>query len=231
MTVTEFSIDSRERDTNKYPDSNIYSIDLPTTYKNVYSIEIIKTHIPQSQYVIDIHNNKIYYQYENNDLHCIHISPCQDVHELLRNLNTKFDPMYISFTIYNNILTIHNNHSQDVMFYFHHHDSIGHVLGFPGDTSLKGNSSKTSKNPVVFQKEPSVFMNVNGYSHIDNLDNASIFYKHIFNKQNDQRHRKEFAPSIGKLFKLDISFHNYNNCLYDFHGYNHTFNIRLKYEQ
>lgn len=231
MNVTEFSIDSRDRDCNKYPNPNMYSLELPTTYKNVYSIEVMKTFIPQSQYVVDNHNNKIHYQYENNDLNCVSIIPCQDkIVELVYNINAELNPVYISMTVNKNKITIHNNYSESVTLFFSHRYSIGHVIGFSSDLVLEPGTSRTSDNPIIFQNEPSVFMNINGYSHIDNMDNISVLYKHIFNKQNEQKHKKEFTPPIGKLFKVDISFHNYNNTLYNFHGYNHTFNLRLKYE-
>lgn len=229
MVVTDISIDSRNRDTSKYPYPNKYSLELPVVYKDVYSIEIHRVYIPQSQYEIDKHNNKIHYGYGGN-LTMLEVQPCGgNLQTLCHNLNINLNPQYIAFTIHKGIVTIHNNHSEILTLYFGRQESIGHIIGFPKDIDILPGESITAEDHVSFQKEPYVFLNINEYTNMDNIENKSVLYKHIFNKQHDTRQIKEFAPNIGKLFKLDVSILNYNNVLYNFHGYNHTFNIKIKH--
>lgn len=228
MSTIDFCVDSKNRNTNEFPNPNMYSIDLPTTYKGVHSIEIHRCHIPQSQYEIDVHNNKLYYQFANSTLNCISIAPCNTIQSFINVIRNAINPAHISFTFYKKRVIIHNNFCLNVKFHFSKHDSIGHVLGFPADIEIEHGGEMTGYSPIAFQKEPCVFMTMNGLSNIENPHNKSIIYKHNFNKFYEHRQIKECTPVIGKLFRLDIAFTNYNDELYNFNGYNHTFNIRIK---
>jgi len=54
-------IDSRDRNTTKYPNSNDYQIMLNEPIKDVVEVELIQAHIPNTAYVINNNNNRIYY--------------------------------------------------------------------------------------------------------------------------------------------------------------------------
>ena len=72
MGVAEFRVDSRDRDTIEYKEPNEYSLRLPIAYKNVQSVEINRLYIPQTQHIMDTHNNMLYYKLEGqNDI--VHI--------------------------------------------------------------------------------------------------------------------------------------------------------------
>lgn len=231
MGVTDIIIDSRNRDTNVYNDPNLYVVNLPVVYKDVYSLEIHRVYIPQSQYDIDNHNNKIYYQYSNTPVQVKSVQPIYNanIKQLLHYLNSLFDPIYLSFTIDEHKISIHNNFDTTLLLFFSKNDSIGNVLGISHDIEILPGDTYKSKHQVVFQKEPYVLMDINGYSNMDNTENKSISYKHLFHKQHEARQIIEFTPPIGKLFNLQVSFCNFNNTLYNFNGYNHTFNVRIKH--
>lgn len=232
MVVSEITIDSRDRDTNVYPHPNAYSLTLPFVYKDVYSLEIHRIHIPQSQWVVDTHNNILSFQYENEGIQTLIIPPCHaNPQLLLKHLNQNLDPMYIFFTLHDGIFTIHNNFSKNATMQFSKPKSIGHILGFSSDVLLKPGEFVSSENEVVFQNESHVFVNLNNFENMTNINNSSFLHKHLFSNQHTQRQIKEFYPVIGKLFKLDISLSNYNNVLYNCHGYNHTFNLRIKHNE
>lgn len=55
------SIDSRDRNTDSYPDPNMYQIDFGDTLKNVFSIELLSAIVPKSDYNINSNNNTIYF--------------------------------------------------------------------------------------------------------------------------------------------------------------------------
>lgn len=137
--------------------------------------------------------------------------------------------MYICFSLTHGLVSIHNNFQYDVTFLFSNKDSIGYILGIQKDIIIKSGSVYTSNNVVVLQKESYVYFNINDYTSMDNIQNKSILYKHIFNKNNEPRQIKQFTPPIGKLYKIDVSFLNQNDIPYNFHGYNHSFNLRIKH--
>ena len=168
MPTVDFCVDSKNRNTNEFPNPNMYSIDLPTTYKDVYSIEIHRCHIPQSQYQVDKHNNKLYYKYENSVMNCISLAPCHSINMFINELRNIIDPVYFSLTPSQNRVTIQNNFRDSVTFYFSKHDSIGHVLGFPSDIHIESGQKKDSYSSIAFQMEPCVFMDINGLSNIEN---------------------------------------------------------------
>ena len=188
-------------------------------------------YIPQTQYILDNHNNILTYKYENNEKHQIFIPTTKNIknkNNIISLLNTQFDPMYIYFKYENNKIHIYNNFSEDVEFYFSEDKSIGKLLGFTYDIKIPKNDINVADNGITLQHDPYVNININKYENITNVNNFPVLYKHIFNKQNEPRQIKQFTPPIGKLFKLDVSFTNIHNTLYNFHGYDHTFNLRIK---
>lgn len=55
-------IDSRDRNCNKYPNSNNYVYPLNKEYKNVVSIELVAGCVPYTGYIINKNNNKLFFQ-------------------------------------------------------------------------------------------------------------------------------------------------------------------------
>jgi len=66
--IVNVIIDSRDRNTSKYPDSANYTIDLPTTYKCVHKIELINIHVHGNPYNIVKNYNDTIYIKEGDDL-------------------------------------------------------------------------------------------------------------------------------------------------------------------
>ena len=58
-----FTIDSRDRDTTKYPNSSTYQIRIPT-FKDVTSVELASAEIPLTGYVV---NEDFYTAVQNDD--------------------------------------------------------------------------------------------------------------------------------------------------------------------
>lgn len=58
-------IDSRDRNTKLFPNSNKYIYNLIDTYKNVTEIELINAYIPDSQTIVNKSNNRIDITYNN----------------------------------------------------------------------------------------------------------------------------------------------------------------------
>ena len=231
MQTFDLLIDSQYRNKNVYHEPNKYTIELPITYKNVQSIEVHRVYIPQTQYILDNHNNNFVYKYENSEIKNIQfpiMKNIKNVQNILNICNTQFDPMYLHLQYKNNKIHIYNNFSEDVEIYFSKETSIGKLLGFTYDIKINKNDFVVADNDMTLQHDPYVNININKYENITHIHNYPLLYKHIFNKQNEPRQLKQFTPPIGKLFKLDISFTNIYNTLYNFHGFDHTFNLRIK---
>jgi hypothetical protein len=61
-----FLIDSADRDRDKYPNPNKYTIDFTVPFKNVIGMEIIDSSIPRTMYNIDYENNEFFYYIGKN---------------------------------------------------------------------------------------------------------------------------------------------------------------------
>lgn len=81
-------IDSRDRNTTTYPNSNNYIIDFKDTYHDVYSVEISGILVPRNQYNITSNNNTLHIFYSGT-LYSVTITPgYYDDHQLSDALNT-----------------------------------------------------------------------------------------------------------------------------------------------
>jgi len=65
---TDLLIDSRDRNILKYPNPNSYLLDLEREIYNIISIELISAIIPNSEYIINNHNNLFHFEETNNTL-------------------------------------------------------------------------------------------------------------------------------------------------------------------
>ena len=54
-------IDSRDRNTDDYPNTYKYQVDFDYIYKDIVSIELVSANIPKTEYLINTSNNKIYF--------------------------------------------------------------------------------------------------------------------------------------------------------------------------
>ena len=55
-------LDSRDRNNDLYPESENYNIKLDSTFRNVFSIELLQATIPNSDYIINNRNNTIHFE-------------------------------------------------------------------------------------------------------------------------------------------------------------------------
>ena len=231
MGVVEFTVDSRDRDANEYQEPNEYSLRLPIAYKNVQSVEINRLYIPQTQHRMDNHNNRLYYKLKDQgDIVSISMGTYNNdsTSDFKSLLNSKVDTSLFNFLLVDGHIRIINTYSTDITFYFSKSKTIGHLIGIPYDCTIQSGENITSPHKIIFQQEPYVMININGYSHIDDIDMKSSLFKHVFTDNYQPRQVKTFHPAIN-IQRLHITFTNYNTEPYNFHGHNHTFNVRIKY--
>ena len=60
-------IDSSKRNRDEYENPGRYTVQLPTVYTDVISIELVQANIPNSAYSINARNNLITFNYDNDD--------------------------------------------------------------------------------------------------------------------------------------------------------------------
>ena len=61
-----FMVDSSSRNKDVFPDSNQYSIEFNSPFLNVCALEVLRAHIPRSEYNIDHANNVLEYTLDSN---------------------------------------------------------------------------------------------------------------------------------------------------------------------
>ena len=84
-------VDSRDRDTSSYSNPNSYRVQLPDTYQNITSIELIGAEIPKTQYVINTSNNTIHYHDGTGNDTVVVSSGTYTITDLISKINTGFD--------------------------------------------------------------------------------------------------------------------------------------------
>jgi len=62
------TIDSRDRNTDIFPNSNNYTVNLNEIYTNVVSVELITAEIPKSGYFLENYNNILHFQEKNDQV-------------------------------------------------------------------------------------------------------------------------------------------------------------------
>ena len=62
------TIDSRDRNTDIFPNSNNYTVNFNEIYTNVVSVELITAEIPKSGYFLENYNNILHFQEKNNQV-------------------------------------------------------------------------------------------------------------------------------------------------------------------
>jgi len=71
--VKRLFIDSRDRNCDVYPNPASYQLEIPDMYRDVISINLVKGMIPKTEYIINEHCNRIYFQETENVMLCARI--------------------------------------------------------------------------------------------------------------------------------------------------------------
>ena len=245
-------IDSRDRNTDMFPNPSEYSINLGKEIHNILSIELISAEIPNSEYIINGNNNLIYFQeatsiligeipFGNYTLTTLVIA-IETALEVDGNSNYNVTHSGNKITILSD-LTGGNNIFNFLM--VDKENSIHEIIGFD-TTNLSGSNSYTSDNEIILDTENKVFLYIEGLDNINviseyesnrfvqlTLDSSRGKYSYFKNFQAWTKHfNNEFiflthTPISFK--KIKVSFRDYNNKLYNFNGLEHNLHLRFKY--
>jgi hypothetical protein len=115
-------------------------------------------------------------------------------------------------------------------------NSIGPVIGF-SRTDLSGASNYTGDLQYNLDGEKYVMLHLRNIPMIDGISDGvqNAFHKITLNTSNSTKYYQEgdyqivkkLNSPIKRLNELEISFRNYNNDLYDFHGLEHSLTFKV----
>lgn len=129
---------------------------------------------------------------------------------------------------------IHGNNNNPRSTY--RENSVGPVLGF-GRIDLTGASNYDGSFQYNLEGEKYVMLHLRNIPMIDGISDGvqNAFHKIILNTTNDTKYYQEgdyqivkkLNSPIKRLNELEVSFRNYNNDLYDFHGLEHSMTFKI----
>lgn len=190
-----FLVDSIDRDRDKFPNPNHYTIDFSVPFKNVIGMEIIDSSIPRTMYNIDYENNKIFYyigktindinisrgilETENDSKIIINSTHSNDEYAVIKNNN------YIELSNNINLYNIYNNGGIGG-------DTIG--ISFSFKIKIPYNSSN-----IINMDEKYFILNFGYYHlHIDSYRNEYAGIT-VYVKRNINRNLYDIVFLIGNL--------------------------------
>lgn len=189
-------LDSRDRNTDLYPNTHNYSIKLDSILKNVISVELLQATIPNSEYLINNNNNTIYFQetigttLSAQITNGNYISGSDIATELQNTMNTYGNSSYsVTYSTSTSKFTISSDRTggagifilkfQDTPEIFGTYEtrskyllnSLGPILGF-SNLDLSDASSHTSQNKSNLNSDRSIYIyvNPNSKSSFDNIE-------------------------------------------------------------
>ena len=129
---------------------------------------------------------------------------------------------------------IHGNNNNPRSTYLE--NSIGPVIGF-SRVDRTGSSNYTGNSQYNLDGEKYVMLHLRNIPMIDGISDGvqNAYHKITFNtntnvqyyKEGDYQIVKKLNTPIQRLNELEISFRNYNNDLYDFHGLEHSLTFKI----
>ena len=177
-------IDSRDRNTDNYPNEYKYQIDLDRIYKDIVSIELVSANVPKTEYLINSSNNTIYFT-ENGGSELTAVIPTGNytpttlataIKDAMEAVGadtytvTADETLTNKFTITKSSGTLGLNFNGGTETYglstrtVYRNSSIGSVIGF-SPIDLSGVATYTGQNQYNLNGPTYILLN------IDNLDN------------------------------------------------------------
>ncbi len=230
---TSLLLDSKNRNINNYPNSNLFQLNFNTNYTNINSIQIVSGQIPASNYNVFSTNNKFHFVEEDN-LYTIEIeSGNYTIEKLIEIIQSEMNEIsdnqyHIEISDITSKITITSNNN--FALYFNLENSIGKYLGFTQDVY---------ENNSVYKAEELTNISPDDYVNfcIENIETTNIIdnNKYCFGKLyfNDATHivpKHIFNPPIS-FNMLKISFRRFNGELYDFIGMDNVITLKIEYTE
>ena len=239
MRTTDLTIDSRYRDISAHPHTDKYDISLKKLadpVKNIHSIEIIDIYIPETQRLIDKHNNIITV---NQTDYTLTPKDYTDSDTLIDDIHTLLgEPIIVTMSSTDGKVCISQTPGQSVSVSVSFKGDLHNILGLSKSTiQVQTDASVYGTRPVNILKTPYVFIGLENV-HFDERQLVSPISNEYFGKyffpdflpRNMSKQIRVFDRNDGirALDRLRISILNPDNSLYLTHDTEHTFTLRIK---
>lgn len=247
------AIDSRDRNSDIYPNSNNYRVPLPL-YKDIVSIELISAEIPNTEYNINSSNNQIYFDDSGSTVIATIPVGFYTITDLLTAISTEMtatgsqaytatlDPLTNKITItaaapwsflFYGGVELYNTTNRSVYL----PNSIGPIIGY-NINDLTGATSYTGTKPYNLLGTSYILLCIPELENIETFDShaASAFAKISMDvprgeikyyTAEEKLLIKYFSPKKGKLSNMTIKFKKYDGTLYDFNGQENSLTFRI----
>lgn len=241
---TRVVIDSKDRDTDLFPNTNAYEITLDDDIEDVLQVQLLNIDIPLSTYLVNNHfrtflvstSNAI--QYTEVTLDIGNYSDTELAIELEKALNTAFsgDTFRVEYVKKTDNFLIKSTHQFSVQF----QNALALLLGFQESVIYMSQSTGVAPWTNTIQSPNRSNFKYNNYAvmTIDQFDinksNNNTLNKSFaiimnnyssMNISDDPQIVKRFSPPLSRLTKLRIKFYDRFGNPYDFNGLDHRFEL------
>lgn len=241
----KYIIDSRDRNTNRYPNPAKYTLNLDHNINDVIMIQIYLLDIPFNNYNITRYNNILHIGTDEYTITPGNYSPSTLVEALNNALSGIATITYNDVTEkikFNPLGAVEvkcksptkKKYDDDNFIDKYMNDSIGKVLGF-GIENYEINANEEFEAPYTLNLKPDNYMtmyittaknyySINTHAHeafavINNQSNGNL------NIVSEELMKKSYYPALPSMKTFSIKFKDYNGNLYDFQNKDHRFEI------
>lgn len=249
METKIFNIDSKSRNTTKYPNSNNFKyniVDDGTNLqifdeKNIIELNISSIEIPNAFNFINTTKGNNVINIDSSDN--IISSGSFSKNELITLLNNTEPGLVFSYSSTTGKVSIENTSGTTKTIVFisltNGYDSLGEILGFENTTyNILNNNTLESTNVMTLPQEKYIFLKINDYGNIWN-NNKKYIAKILLD--NSSRYDDINQETILKLISnrihfrkpinvnhLNISIYDYKDKLISMNGANYSLTLELK---
>lgn len=247
-------IDSRQRNVSKYPTPSKYTLYIDEPMSDVVTVELMSANVPFSRYMIHSRNNQLHYKLSGNENEEYVTIPVGDYteSELVAQIDTllttatagitaTYEPRTrkVSFLSSASFTMLFKGDtyafSKEEMDSRMKDNSIGHVLGFKPEDGVSDVSNQVvGQFPINLRSDDYICMKLKDVklykSNAPALNDAfAIINKNpdISNLNYTESLSKRLNPPLASLSKLEITFLDFNNNLYDFNNMNHKLELKI----
>ena len=218
-------IDSRDRNTDDYPNSYKYQVDFDYIYKDIVSIELVSANIPKTEYLINNSNNSLIFS-ENggSELEAIiaigNYTPATLATAIKTAMETVGSDTYTvtaDETLTNKYTITKSSGTLELFFnggsetygtstrIKYKHNSIGPIIGFK-QTDLSGGATYTGQNQFNLQGPSYILLHIHNFDNLYGIHNNSVsksFAKIVLDTE--QSEYKFFKSQNDYLVKKEFS--------------------------
>lgn len=226
LSELQLHINSNQRNSQQYVNSNSFTIHLSEPIKHVVSLKVIDSFVPDVEYMIDVHNNLL--RLDNNDYH---ITPGNyDINSLVQELNSVLNNIVIS--VVNDKLQFNSPNPFTIKY-----TNLNYILGLPNVEIISSQMITNTQHTIIATnipnlfKYPYVYLRSDEYFETANKLNSTYLEKLVLSPSHQTYyHNQTFINRIPRTIpSISFRLEHEDGTLYDFKGTNICFTLLVKY--